>query len=55
MKTISGFLVFMAIWIAGCAFVDLVVPNIANAWQMAIGALTALIGVLASDTMEFKD
>ena len=31
------FLAFMAVWVAGCAFVDFVVPDIANAWQMAIG------------------
>lgn len=55
MKTISSYLVFMAIWIIGCAFVDLVVPNIANAWQMAIGALTGLVAAIASDVIEFKD
>lgn len=55
MKTITEFLVFMAIWITGCAFVDLVVPNIANAWQMAIGALTGLIAALASNSIKFKD
>lgn len=43
------FLIFMVIWIAGCAFVDFVVPDIANAWQMAIGFAVGSVGLKASD------
>jgi hypothetical protein len=49
MKKVLKFLVFMAIWITGCAFVDLVVPDIANAWQMAIGLFTGTLGWIASE------
>ncbi len=39
----------MVVWIAGCAFVDLVVPDIANAWKMAIGYVVGTLGVLVTD------
>jgi hypothetical protein len=42
------FLTFMAIWISGCAFVDFVVPDIANAWKMAIGFAVGSIGLTIS-------
>lgn len=43
------FLAFMAVWVAGCAFVDFVVPDIANAWQMAIGFVTGALGLVVSE------
>lgn len=43
------FLTFLAIWISGCAFVDFVVPDIANAWQMTIGFAVGSIGLKVSD------
>ena len=50
--TFKGFIIFMVIWISGCAFVDIVVPDIANAWQMFIGAITAFLGLFLSGWMD---
>jgi hypothetical protein len=44
-------MVFMVFWISGCAFVDFVVPDIANAWQMAIGHAVGSIGSVVSDNL----
>ena len=49
------FLVFMGIWMVGCAIVVFAFSAIANAWKMTIGALTGLTAALASDVIEFKD
>ena len=35
----------MLIWIVGCAIVDYQLDNIANAWKMFAGALTAGFGL----------
>lgn len=37
MNKIIGCLAFFIIWCAACAFVDYVVPDAANAYQMLIG------------------
>jgi len=39
---------FLAIWFIGCTFVDYVVPDIANSYQMAIGFLVGSVGLKVS-------
>lgn len=49
------FLVFMGIWMIGCAIVDFAFSDIANAWKMAIGAYTAFIGFTVSELIDFPN
>ena len=44
MRTVLGLFAFLFVWVCSCAFVEYVVPDIANSYQMMIGAIAALIG-----------
>jgi len=48
----TKFLIFMVIWMIGCAFVDYVIPDVANAWKMAFGAFTAFAAITISGSIQ---
>ena len=48
------FFIFMVIWITGCAFVDYVVPDIANCWKMTIGYFVGAAGLGIANLLSLK-
>lgn len=51
-KSAASILAFTGIWIGACAFVDFVVPDIANPWKMLIGYTAGMIGWHVSDLID---